>query len=315
VSEMRELVLEIVRREGLIPSARAYEAQRADVTALGRSSSRGVAERVGQRVWANGLRATGRKSIASDAIRILGFGASLTQFLTEAVAMDAFQRARVIELGALANLIVSLYDEFVDRGYSPDILPKSALGLAMDARGRMLLRMTSWMRSAPSRLSVALVSDYFENRERLTYARQRTDVWHALVRIIGRMYLAERATVGAARNPGKKQLRRKCALPIVLMGMTAWIAANQEDARLSWRHLRWLYGVGLLLGYVDDAVDALEDHRCGRRNLLSLRDPARVSREVTRLARCAARPQGPGTPQVLPVVIASWFGGRSALSP
>jgi hypothetical protein len=315
MSEMRELVLEIVRREGLIPSANVYQAQRADVTALGRSLSRVVAERIGQRAWANGLRATGRKSIASDAIRILGFGASLTQFLTEGVAMDTPQRAKVVELGAMANLIVSLYDEFVDRGFSPDILPKTALGLTMNARGRVLLRMTSWMRSAPSRLSVALVSDYFENLEHLAFARQRPDVWRALLRIIARMYLAERATVGAARSPGKKQLRRKCALPIVLMGLTAWLTADQADARPSWRHLRWLYGVGLLLGYVDDAVDALEDHQCGRRNLLSLRDPACVSREVTRLARCAARARNPGTPQVLPVVIASWFGGRSALSP
>ena len=127
------------------------------------------------------------------------------------------------------------------------------------------------------------------------------------------MYLAERSTVGSARNPDNKQLRRKCALPIVLMGLTAWIAADHHDARLSWRHLRWLYGVGLLLGYVDDAVDALEDQRCGRRNLLALRDPARVTRDITRLARGAARAREDGVPQILPVVIASWFGGRSAI--
>ena len=120
MSEMRDVVLEIVQREGLIPSAHVYQAQRADVTALGRTLSRALPARVGERAWANGLSATGRKSIGSDAIRILGFGASLTSFLTAGIAMDTNQRAKVMELGALANLIVSLYDEFVDRGYSAE---------------------------------------------------------------------------------------------------------------------------------------------------------------------------------------------------
>jgi len=188
----------------------------------------------------------------------------------------------------------------------------------MDRRSRQWLKSCSRLFGATRRLLVRLVIVYFERLDALPWVSARAEVRSMLLRTIERMYRAERRTLGGDRARSLGHLRSKCGLPFVVMALPAWLATDEFDPLECWRHMHWSYRLGLLFGYVDDAVDFPEDQRHGRPNLLSP-DGRRASltRRLARLAagvRCPYRKEPDETEpmairEALRTSIVSWFGG------
>ena len=192
----------------------------------------------------------------SAAFRMLGFGYVLTEFAVAPVT--AQPDARVPALGALANLIVSLYDGELDTGAAPGSIISG------------------------SSLLARLVELYYSRLDALAGAGGPLEV--LLRRAIDRMYHAERFTGRGANS--RAIWRRKSALPFVVMGLPVWFAHPAARVRSCHAHLAWLYRLGRFFGWIDDAADLEDD--CAACRLNYFRGAAPVG-TATRIAREGAR--------------------------
>jgi len=203
----------------------------------------------------------------SAAVRMLGFGYVLTEFAAAPVTVPP--DARVPALGALANLIVSLYDTELDAGAAP---------ASIMSGGSVVAR---------------LVELYYSRLDILARAGGPLEV--LLRRAIDRMYHAERSTGRGANS--RAIWRRKSALPFVVMGLPVWFAHPAARTRSCHAHLAWLYRLGRFFGWIDDAADLEDDCTAGHLNYFAGAAPAGMaSRIALEGARILAAWQAGTTP-------------------
>jgi hypothetical protein len=241
-----------------------------------------------------------------DLVRMLGFGALLTRFATAPLGPTP-RSAELVALGALANFIVAVFDRFVDEQQSARVFPRSVLhGLLRGDDG-----------PADGALA-AIAARYLNGLRALHRSGAQDSTVERVHQLIAAMYDAELETVGA--RPSPTALRRKSALPFVVMGMPAWLALPQLTIDERRWHLRWLYELGDLLGWIDDVVDAEADNAAAHPNrvlIASSREhlPHWLARRCERLlaqwearVRCIDSGALSGR-DVLGTVVISWFGG------
>ncbi len=202
---------------------------------------------------------------------VAGYGALMTDFLSAPVALADADRARVARLGAFANVIVSHFDELVDGGWPrATLLPRWALALSCRASGRAPLRAASRISPAQPRLVVRLVVEYFAGVASLPFARRHRAAHRELRRAVAAMYEEEALTPRELRrNRGSATRQKKTALPLVVLGLAAWLASPRCDACAYARHRRWLVRLGKFIRWVDDGVDSPDDAAAGAANLVA----------------------------------------------
>jgi hypothetical protein len=233
------------------------------IEASGRELRDDFAASVGIRTWQRGLADVSAAPL-DDTTRVIGFGLALTEFMIAPLGLNAGARSAVARLGALANLIVTVYDSFVDNGHEPDeLLPREWLSAA--ARGGRRINVRHYAPSARNRLVARLVTMYFAEMNELRYAQQHTRVTAAVVRAVRMMYEAERATL---ERLDRRSQRQKAALPFVVMALPAWLARSDAPPTESFGHLRWSWRVGAFFGTIDDVVDLSVDSHQGYPNLI-----------------------------------------------
>jgi hypothetical protein len=178
-------------------------------------------------------------------------------------------------------------------------------------------------RRGPSAFLVALVRGYFRDVAALPAARSRPRVVRTLIRAVARMHAAERASVHKGVSASPVTLRRKAALPFVVMGMPGWLASADFDRRAYLWHLSWLFRLGSLFGRIDDVVDLADDLAAGRPNWAARTEAPAGNRSLDGIAELGrslmdewARrmtAEGDRLPpevrQAVPLCIASWLGG------
>lgn len=180
------------------------------------------------------LRALPHCSIdAAFSISRLGFGYTLTEFALAPLHLGAESKS-ILSLGALANLIVTLFDIELDAG-------RPGFNAAIDS----------------------LISEYFKRLNALCSDRARTAT---IQKAIARMYDAETATASRGQLLSPKLWRRKCCLPFVVMMLPAWHPVPEIPVRQYLQHLRWTYRLGHFFGSLDDAVDLQKDIVSGHPN-------------------------------------------------
>lgn len=138
------------------------------------------------------------------------------------------------------------------------------------------------------------------------------------------MHSAERASVEQGPRASAVVLRRKAALPFVVMGMPGWLASPGFDRRKYLWHLSWLFRLGSFFGQIDDVVDLAADLAAGRPNRAaagrgafgpgrSLNEIAEFGRSLRDEWRSRTAPEADRLPpevrQAVPICIASWLGG------
>ncbi|MGQ0714857.1 MAG: hypothetical protein ACT4PJ_14185 [Gemmatimonadaceae bacterium] len=254
-----------LRRAGVLPDDARYDEGRRAVTRAGVQECALLERAIGHRLWNRGLVALHRPHAQADCVRVLGFGRLLTEFLLPAHPIDRSAHDDVLHLGALANLIVALFDHFADNStLGAQMLSPASLERACGG-SRAHLRWRSLFGAPEGRLIARLVLEYFRRLDRLPFARRRTGVGALVSRAILAMYAAELATLQQAQ-PSKKVLRRKCALPLVVMALPAWLAVERIEQSKLRSHVRYAYRVGEFIGAIDDAADADLDLVSGRSN-------------------------------------------------
>lgn len=246
---------------GWIPAEDAERVARS-VYALGVRERSALASRLGPLTW----RAVERRMFSVDAAEdlawALGYGLALTDHLVAPVGLDPEDARAVVELGALANLIVMLHDNLIEGGVRPGILlSASTIVRSQSAKGRRSLR--TWARFAPPvmRAMTLLVVDYQERLEAIaapgTLARTRASIM--------RMYEAQMRVVRDGVGAPTEDARAKSALPFVVMALPAWGTRSSPSAGMD-SHLAFVASVGDLVGRIDDLVDEEEDARDGAPN-------------------------------------------------
>ena len=262
---VREQLRQELQSAGLLLDAAAYQSVRSAVSAAGAQEVRRLERTLGPTVWREGLACLGRPYPDGDCRRVLGFGRALCGFSVAPLGLADEARESVLRLGALCNFIVATYDHLVDSdpGYR-SVLHRGSVARARQAwPSRLLGRI---FRPPAAKLMEQLVTLYFAELRRLPHAETHARVRAGVERIILRMYDAEGASLNGAATA--RLLRRKAALPFVVMGLPGWLAVAEYRREEYWWHLRWLYRLGDLFGWVDDAVDLEEDREAGRPNRL-----------------------------------------------
>jgi hypothetical protein len=336
IREFQSLLRDELTAVGLIPgdcSNSAYQLLRTEVSRRGKIEHANLVRLVGRRSWNRGVACLGRVAAEEDCVRVLGFGSTLAEFAMAPLGLTGPGLGPAAALGALANLIVSLYDQWLDSGVRPgSVLPRWHLRGIAD--GRVWLRHGSLAAAlvSPRRIFMArLVDQYFHRLGTLPYASARPAAHHLLIRTIQRMYDAESATISETSTQCRaRMLRRKSALPFVVLGLPGWLAVNVRPSISLRSHLGWLYRLGEFIGCIDDAIDLAEDASAGRPNLLLGELAAAGECRSSRIAvaqRIAARgswvlrewrravpsevPLPEITGAVLGICVGSWFGASA----
>ena len=233
--------------------------------------------RCSPRSWDDGLAALGYRNSAPDLRRMLGLGACLSEYVTAPIVG---RDPAVAFLGALANLIVALYDRGIDElGMPMSAITRGTLRTVFSTRG--VLDGRPWSsRSPAAALLRRLIRVYAHEAASIGGWRgQGRAAYRRVSNTVVAMYAAEIAAT-SSQPLSEADLRRKSELPVVLLGQGAWLRRPARE--LGWDeagHLRWAARVGELIGWLDDAVDFADDARAGRQSLLTarfLREPLRA---------------------------------------
>lgn len=232
---LREELRQKLRDAGLSPPAERVSYLNALIRHRGEVEMGWLRKEVGRSVWDRGLKMISASDPERSILWTLGHGSFLTEFAIQPLKLDINAIDQVSRLGARANLIVSLYDNFLDQGFQPSEILRDDF-------------------SAGSRTPLigSLVKGYFRAVQSPVPLLQRT---------IRTMYAAENKSVSNSLSP--RLWRQKCALPFVVMGLGGW-GFRRPEQPLS--HLTWLYRTGSLIGWIDDAADVEKDVAARRLN-------------------------------------------------
>ena len=329
-ADLRAMLWEHLDAEDLIPGPDTYAASRAEIGRGGEAQRRELSRSIGEGAWRLGLAQLGRPNPEDDCARILGFGRALTGYAVAPVNLSSADVNTVTELGALANLIVATFDGIVDAGRTPsELLSRVTLDAAFAAR--QTTPTADPPQTDPSLIS-RLVATYAQDLE-VCAASESDPVLQLITRAIEAMYDAELAIVKPkSRSVSRHLLRRKAALPFVVMGLPAWLLSSERDEGLFRWHIHWLYRLGRFFGWIDDVVDLESDLETGAPSQLVLaleNEPHRsdLSREIARAialqgrrlmhewrTRVAAAQDVPlPIREAVPTCLVSWFGGLPLL--
>lgn len=325
---MRALLWEELEREGLLANANLYRNSLARVQDYGGKAMKRFSSVFDSTDWREANAVLTYPYTEGHLVRILGFGRLLTEFSVAPLAarLNVTALEEVLELGELSNLIVTVCDQYID--LQPEGTP--ILSRRMLERARAHSRFSfGWMKrrgTAQERVVARLVTLYFRQLAKLPYAAKHESLYAFMRHVIISMYDAEIAAERKNKGtPRERTLRRKSALPFVVMGLPVWLSAPDIHLTTFHRHLRWLYGLGEFIGWVDDVIDLNEDRNAGHPNrvhnaLSRVRVPLRrrtLARSIARRGRrvvkmrmdfvgCESQPAGC---DALSAVIISWFGG------
>jgi hypothetical protein len=180
------------------------------------------------------------------------------------------------------------------------------------------------------RLVTRLVAEYFRRVASLPFAARHGAARAELYRMVTEMYREEGRTPREWRRlRGTARRQKKTALPLVVLGLAAWLASSECRAQEYARHRAWLVRTGKFIRWIDDAADLADDERADAANVVRqalarrAHDPtigerlavavARRGRRVVEEWRVLSAVRDAETPPVLATVLAAWMGESEAI--
>ena len=296
---------------GILPNPSVYARARAEFMATGRvlMAELDIAELLPE--------ATERLATPvelDDIVRVLGLGEATTLYLTAPLGPVTARTAQVARAGALANVIVGLYDRFIDDAGAA--LPPLSRDVVVGRLARLVSTPAtpppiSKSRNPASRLFEFLLDAYVDAVAPVVSGRHAEQ----LLRLILRMFDAEELTRLAAQPPLGVVLT-KSVLPFVVMAVPGAPAPRA--------HQVWVRRCAGLMGWLDDVIDREADLGQGQANITAWLAESSIegSRLAGLLAARALRVQAYwqatvaqpdsyrlAVRELLGVSMLSWFGG------
>jgi hypothetical protein len=315
----RDVLVEKLRSSGLEVTHECYQNTFDRILACGNIQSQYVIQLVGEAAWEEVL---ARSYFADPGYvfkRIMGFGYCFTEYIIEDIGLNAKDRNEIQELGALSNFIVSIYDHFLDNNLITSELPLLQLIESIRKKETIGFRQTG------IQFFGKLVQRYLERAYALSAHDSGNRAWRTLTKAIISMYQANKMLLqgSVVRQPYRVHLQ-KSALPIVVMGLPAWIATIDKSDAAYFRHLRWMYALGEFLAWIDDAADLDDDERTSQPNLvidamgtgglcnhsfdMIAASIAEKGRSVDNAWKSRTGKKNHHDPGLLPVCVISWLG-------
>ena len=258
----RELVQQFNRRD-FFPGKEEYHQTLALILAQGKNELEELIGVLGKPWLRATLKASGWQE--EDLQRILGYGATFTGYLVAPAQPEADKTPALKHCGAIANLIVSLYDELVDLGHDPEVVfSESKLYRLIYADEPRPDRPSNNHQPVP-----ALVEYYFHQLLSHPVDEDRKPVMARLLMAIKDMYKSENRTL-QNKEVQAQDLLNKSRLPFVVMGLPAWLFTPSLDQKAYSDHFDWLMAIGEFIGWLDDAVDLDSDQATGHPNLVAM---------------------------------------------
>lgn len=215
------------------------------------------------------------KLTEADLIRVLGFGVVVTQYLIEPISMPKKSFERVVYSGAIANLLVTLFDHYIDNQFIKNFkLIESTLSKKNNFIDKIKYGVYYLQGNLYQRQISNLINIYYNQIDALS-DRKDSDIkqkTRALNYIIDKMYVAEKLSLLQPKKYTSVLWRHKSALPFLAMGIPAWFPTPINKELWIW-HLRWMYSFGDLMGLIDDAVDFENDTKSASPNIYNMLMP------------------------------------------
>jgi hypothetical protein len=324
-----DLLTTALLSRSLLPSDNAYRAGLSALIEQGHIERDRLRQRIGRIAYGALMRQTRLERPEEQVARVLGFGARITHFAVAPIVTQRQDRDRLARLGAVANLIVSIYDLALDRGRSSPLMGEQDLERLIDGQART--PRTTFRSTREGQPFRRLTGSYLRDIDALAREHHPACQPVLLHRIVRAMYQAENRTGHATSDVSDLALRRKSALPFVVMGLPSWYSRTTATPDQLRRHLRWLYRLGTVFGWVDDWVDLRRDldnghpNRVARATLerstpaLDLADrvsnlASTVQRDWERTTAACHADERSGLHTTFPVGIALWLGGPASIS-
>lgn len=313
---------------GLWLSDQHYSETWRHVYQLGSELQRKFRARFGARNWDAVFAPSGRSLKTHDCIRIIGYGAAITEYMIASLRLPEQESFKAVELGALANFIVTYYDFYQDNSYSGKALAAPVFSAKTSGLGRRARGLLFYLRgqfNPPEKLLNIMVRHYFRFYRSLPYFKSRSEVSKIVNRSIRLMYLAELEMGNDQHKLASQLMRRKNALPFVVMASPAWLLVDQFKKINYFYHLLWSYRMGDFIGKIDDLVDLEYDRRNSQPNqYASVESVENINKIINSVVERGAKihnswkhdldmlEPGPSPSEVerlFPALLRSWVGG------
>lgn len=243
----------------LIPDRSKYKSVRSSISAFGREELADLKEEIGESGWKILIRKLNTKYPKDDIIRILGFGNALTRYVIEPFRNDEETNNKVNKLGARSNLIVSLFDQMIDSGTKPkQVLSTKSLDKLLNRNTQKNSDFYRYFGFQSKWIMTTLIKSYLRGLGDLSQPSAQTNISKTILSSIQRMHESEIKTL-TKNDLSTADLKRKAALPFVIMGLPIWLKDSQINNKAYFSHMRWLYRLGLFFGSIDDIIDLEED--------------------------------------------------------
>lgn len=244
---------------GLIPNKKEYQKSRKEITLLGQKELPKIKEIIGFRIWDQFINKNDKKIYDDDTVRILGFGVALTEYLISPLNINDKRHYYLLRLGALTNLIITLFDWFVDSGLKRDkVLSVNFLKNVSALRIPGFLKFMPLFKPLYSKVVMKLVIHFYTLARGNSFLNLDQVSITKVNNFVFEMYKADE--FAQVKNSSKSSLfmSRKAALPFITMGLPGFFV--KKSTKITYfGYLKWLYQVGIFFGYVDDIIDYYED--------------------------------------------------------
>jgi hypothetical protein len=256
--ELIQKIWAMLEKENFLLDYESYSIERKKITVNGIKEFECLSEFISKRALLKCLQKY-YDHPEDECFRILGFGYSITDFLAAPLILNERSGKDICRLGAIANLIITLFDLFMDAGIPHrKLLTKKDLIKYLSANESSLIPSMKNMFYPESKILKQIILLYLKSINETASANSDPKLMELFSNSIVKMFEAEIATNKPPDAVKEVHLIRKSRLPFVLKGLPCWFISEMDNV-LFYRHVKWMMNVGDFIGLIDDAVDLNKD--------------------------------------------------------
>ena len=250
-TEWKAIFIRELANNDLLCSEEKYRLGRDTIKSFGKGEWQRLEKTLSAKEMSRLLKWYGTQNPKREIQRILGFGFALTDFLIRPIERNEIRFKKFLEIGAIANLIICVFDSLVDNHSDHNWIRQYARRINSGFQESYIDRVLFW-KDEKYMLMMSLTRVFMHRLYETIEDRKARDFVLKYVQVA---FTAEAKTLYKMETGNRFIASRKSALAILLLGAPAIVVNSQEKERSGIGHFIWTYRVGELLGRVDDLCD------------------------------------------------------------